>query len=317
MYPLLRRAADVALRALTSALDERPPFVLVSWVASQLGGEDPLQRRVRDLLKQELRCEASPTFVGTGDLAEDLWSASELAAPLQSPAGRRRAWWTDWLSARLDRTYATAVGQLRSECPLGVYFCATENHTIAADWDMHLALEEDVLYLLALGTQFDLYRPARIAAYHAPAPVTGGGHGLAQALLADGVDSLPLPPTVEEWQLVRPIPDQCLAAARWFGRRQRRDPSVPARALLPSHPRNYCLPRAQIRGGVLRANPARLRIDHLVLQLDIGQPRPLQFTIFGLREMWASVLILRRWLGDALQADVAWNDQAWRFDRFS
>jgi hypothetical protein len=315
MYPLVRRAADVALRALASAPDQRPPFALVSWIGAQLGGADPLLARVRELLARDLSREASLAFGESGDFEEHVWSASELVAPPHAPAGRCRAWWTNWLSETLDRTYATAVSQLASERSLGTYFCATENRVIGPDRDMHVALEDDGLHLLVLGTQFDLRRPSRIAAYHAPSPLGVGGDDVPRALRVAGLESVPLPRSLEDWQLVRPVADQELAAVRWFGRRPRRDPSVAARALVPGNPRNRSIPRASVRGGMLQANPAGLRIEHLMLQLDLGQQRPLQLTIFGLREMWAGALILRRWLGDALIAEVAWSDKAWGFHR--
>jgi hypothetical protein len=318
MYPLLRRAADVALRALASAPEQQPPFALVSWVAAQLSGDDPLAARVRESLVLELARETSSALgkSESDDLAETVWAASELLAPQQAALTGRRAWWTNWLSTTLNRTYAKAVVQLESERPLGMYFCATENHVIGPDRDMHVALEDDGLHLLALGTQFDLRRPSRIAAYHAPTPIGSGGDAIVQALRVSGSEAVHLPSlTAEDWQLVRPIPDQTLAALRWFGQRPRRDPSVPARDLVPANPHNHSVFRSQVRGGILRANPAGLRIEHLVLQLDLGQQRPLQLTIFGLREMWAGVLILRRWLGDSLAAEVAWSDTAWRFYR--
>lgn len=68
MYPLVRRAADVALRAFASAPDQRPPFALVSWSAAQLGGDDPLLARVRELLARDLSREASLAFGESGDL---------------------------------------------------------------------------------------------------------------------------------------------------------------------------------------------------------------------------------------------------------
>jgi hypothetical protein len=316
MYPLLRRAADVALRALAPAAEQQPPFALVSWVVSQLSGDDPLVGRVRALLALDLARETSTALgkLESADLAETVWAASELLAPQQAALTGRRDWWTNWLAGTLDRTYLQAVVQLESECPLGMYFCATENHVIGPDRDMHVALEDDGLHLLALGTQFDLRRPSRIAAYQAPSPIGNGGDDVVKALHVSGLEAVPLPSqAAENWQLVRPIPDQYLAAARWFGRRPRRDPSVPARTLVPANPRNHTVLRSQVRGGVLKTHAPGLRIEHLVLQLDLGQSRPLQLTIFGLREMWAGVLILRRWLGESLAADVAWSDTAWRF----
>lgn len=313
MYSLLRCAADVALRALASAPDEQPPFALVSWVAAQVGGDDPLATRVRALLTGDLASQVSAAPDTAEGLAETVWAAGQSLPPPHAAVGRRRAWWENWLSDTLDRAYATAVTQLAAEGPLGVYFCATENHVLAPDLDMHVALEDDALHLLTLGTQFDLRRPARIAGYQAPHPA-GAGPAVIAALQAAGRDRVPLPsPPEEEWQLVRPVPEQTLAAMHWWGRRPRRDPAVAARALVPTNPRNHSVLRSQVRGEVLRAKPSGLLIEHLVLQLDLGQPRPLQLTVFGLREMWAGALIVRRWLGESLATEIAWSDTAWGF----
>jgi hypothetical protein len=203
---------------------------------------------------------------------------------------------------------------LETECLLSTYFCATQNHVIAPDIDMHIALEDDALHLLALGTQFDLIRPARIGKYHSPAPIQVSPQFMIGLQQASEIESVPMIVDLgEDWQLKRPVPAQAMARRGWFARRPRRDPSVPASALVPSHPHNRTITRSEVRSGVLTAKPQGLMIARLVVQLDLGEKRPLQLTLFGLREMWAGFGILRRWLGDLLEINATWSTGAWGF----
>jgi hypothetical protein len=234
--------------------------------------------------------------------------------PPENVAEWRTAWWTSWLTKTLDRAYREAVQTLESECLLSTYFCATENHVIAPDIDRHIALEGDALHLLALGTQFDLRRPARIRDYLSPAPIQVSPKFMIGIQRNPNIDSVPLTLQLsEDWQMKRPVRAQVTARSRWFGRRPRRDPSVPASALVPGHPQNRTIVRSEVRSGVMTAKCEGVMIARLVVQLDVGQKRPLKFTIFGHREMWAGLWTLRKWLGDALTVHAAWSTKAWSF----
>lgn len=372
MYPLVRRAADVAVHTLHSSPDEQFSESVASWVDAQLGDKsDPLAKRVRALLSlhlarqlldswdateisQEVATrivdEVATTLVrqgrehphsipeisniagvstqasilrdavtiasgGKGSVANLALVVNEYLEPPHNAGEWRRAWWTTWLTETLDRVYKDAVTTLEPECLLSAYFCATENHVIAPDLDMHIALEDDALHMLALGTQFDLRRPARIGDYHAPGPIAFMGRNIVLAPLqaADRYAVAITPRWAEDWQLKRPVPAQTMAAPRWFARRTRRDPSVPASVLVPSHPHNRTVARSEVRSGVVNAIPQGAMIARLVVRIDLGQERPLQLTIFGLREMWAGLWILHRWLGDALTINATWNHVAWQF----
>ncbi len=112
MYALMRCAANVALRALASAPDGRVPFALIDWVTAQLDGQEPLLLRVRERLTRDLigetalACGLPVEDFSPGGLADAVeWAGDFLPTP-QAAAEQRRAWWTNWLSKTLDRTYA-------------------------------------------------------------------------------------------------------------------------------------------------------------------------------------------------------------------
>jgi hypothetical protein len=376
MYPLLRIAANVAVRTLPKAPDQELSDSVAYWVDAQLGDKsDPLAKRVRVLLAMHLARELLSSWDATDVSVEDAaWVVDEVTATLRGQGTReatpefardvlevlsrarvpstasllhqvvafalgasggvadhalavcryleprrnvadwRRAWWTTWFTETLDRVYRDAVTTLASECLLSTYFCATRNHVIAPDIDMHIALEDNALHLLALGTQFDLIRPARIKKYLSPAPIQVSPAFMIGLQRDSKIDALPITLDLNaDWQMRRPVPAQAMARTRWFARRPRRDPSVHASALVAGHPHNRTITRPEVRSGVLNAKGEGLMIARLVVQLDVGEKRPLQLTIFGHREMWAALWILRRWLGDALAVNAAWSTRAWGF----